>query len=82
MEAWVWLIAYVAGFGLLQVVLYRRFKQRTATATEGSNERPPAGGRRLAPTEETEAVPCQHCGTVNEVHPAVRYCRTCTESIR
>jgi hypothetical protein len=80
MEQLVWLVAYVAGFGLLQVALYRLFKQRTASATEGSSER--AGGRRLAATEETEAVPCRHCGTVNEIHQAVRYCRACTESIR
>lgn len=80
MEAWVWLIAYISGFGLLQVVLYRLFRERTATAMDGDHER--AGGRRFAATEEREAVPCQHCGTVNEVDPAVRYCRTCTEFIR
>jgi hypothetical protein len=80
MEPWLWLVAYVAGFGLLQVVLYRLFKDRTATATDGGHER--AGGGRLAATEATESVPCKHCGTVNEVHPAVRYCRECTDAIR
>ena len=82
MQMWVWLTAYVAGFGLLQVLLYRHFSQRTPTiqSTEGQVDR--SGGGPAVVTEATETVPCQHCGAVNEVHPMVRYCRTCAESIR
>jgi hypothetical protein len=81
MQPWVWLTAYVVGFGLLQILLYRHFSGRTtANTTEGPVDRS-GGGHTAAPTD-TDAVPCQHCGTVNESHRMVRYCRGCAESLR
>jgi hypothetical protein len=80
MEPWLWLTAYVGGFGLLQVLLYRHFRKRTPAATDGQVDA--SGGARTAAADATEAVPCQQCGTVNEVHAAVRYCRECAQSIR
>jgi len=80
MQPWAWLTAYVVGFGLLQVLLYRRFNQQSPKTTEGRAARA-SGGRTLEP-ETAESSPCQHCGTVNEAHRMVRYCRECTESLR
>jgi len=87
MEAWVWLTAYVAGFGLLQLLLYRHFRQRrTATPERGDHHvggrTTPTGDTDATPTNDADTAACQHCGTVNERHSMVRYCRSCAESLR
>ena len=80
MDAWVWLTAYVVAFGVLQIFLYRHFSRRTATPTEGRVDRTGSGGH--TDTDDAEANPCKHCGTVNEAHAMVRYCRECAEPLR
>jgi len=82
MQPWVWLAAYVLGFGLLQVLLYRRFSGRTPSPepTEGRVTR--AGGGRQVVTEASDTVACGHCGAVNESHRMIRYCGSCAESLR
>ncbi|MBX0295466.1 DUF7577 domain-containing protein [Haloarcula nitratireducens] len=88
MNAWAWLTAYVVGFGLLQVLLYQYVQttdptpestpERTAGAVNGSGSR--AGDD---PTRHEESVVrCRHCGAANESHLMLRYCGTCTESLR
>ncbi|GGN99610.1 MULTISPECIES: DUF7577 domain-containing protein [Haloarcula] len=82
MDTWVWLTAYVVGFGLLQVLLYRYFRRSDPSpeTTEGRVDR--HGGHGSPGTDVQGVVPCDHCGTVNEAHRMVRYCRSCTESLR
>jgi len=82
MQPWVWLTAYVLGFGLLQVLLYRHFSGRTASPqpTEGRAARTD-GGQRVT-SDTTETVVCEHCGAVNESHLMIRYCGSCAESLR
>jgi len=82
MQPWVWLAAYVLGFGLLQVLLYRHFSGGTASpqSTEGSVARPD-GGRQVV-TEAGETTACEHCGAVNESHRMIRYCGSCAQSLR
>jgi len=82
MQPWVWLTAYVLGFGLLQVALYRHFSSGTPSPepTEGRLARAD-GGRRLS-SEAAETIACQHCGAVNESHRMIRYCGSCAESLR
>ncbi len=82
MQPWVWLMAYVLAFGLLQVLLYRHFSGRTTAPqpTEGYATR--ADGGRQAAAEGTDTVVCGHCGTVNESHTMIRYCGSCAESLR
>jgi len=82
MAPWVWLTAYVLGFGLLQIVLYRRFGRQTPSpeTTEGRVRRAD-GGRTVAP-ESADTVTCPHCGTVNETHQMIRYCSACADSLR
>jgi len=82
MQPWMWLTAYVLGFGLLQVLLYRHFSGGTPSPqpTEGRATRAD-GGRRVA-TEPTDTIACGHCGAVNESHSMIRYCGSCAESLR
>jgi len=80
MDTWVWLAAYVVGFGLLQLLLYRHFSRRTTTPAAES--RTDHGGGHTPDSTDADSVHCQHCGTTNEAHPMVRYCRSCAESLR
>jgi len=82
MQPWTWLAAYVVGFGLLQVLLYRRFRQQTPTSNGAAGPTDPQGGSRLASTGPDATTACRHCETVNEHHSMVRYCRTCAEPLR
>lgn len=84
METWGWLVAYVVGFGLLQLLLYRYFRRddpspdATPGPVEGSArrslERPAEadGG-----TDADEARHCPHCGAANERIQTFSYCREC-----
>ena len=82
MQPWVWLTAYVLGFGLLQVMLYRHFSGQTPSPrpTEGRVARAD-GGRQVA-VEATDTIACGHCGAANESHRMIRYCGACAESLR
>lgn len=80
--AWTWVLVYVVGFVLFQVLLYR-YLQRSDTSFEqaapdyGDGE---SASRRLAsaPTDEDrDGVRCRHCGTYNESE--FTYCRECTQ---
>jgi ribosomal protein L32 len=82
MQPWVWLTAYVLGFGLLQVMLYRHFSGGTpATETTEGRATRADGGRALG-AETTDSVTCPHCGTTNESHRMIRYCGSCARSLR
>ncbi|MFC7018279.1 MULTISPECIES: DUF7577 domain-containing protein [Haloarcula] len=72
-----WLLVSLVGFGLLQVLLYRHFGRREPT---------PGSSRGASVTGDTPAsgppvVECRHCGSHNEAHRTVRYCRTCVEPL-
>lgn len=85
MEAWTWLIAYLLGFALLQLVLYRYF-QRGESTHDGDTE---TGHRRFEHrsasadvTNDTDAqkLRCQQCGSHND--RTYSYCRNCAETLR
>ena len=85
MDAWAWLIAYLIGFALLQLVLYRYF-QRGESTHEGDRE---PGYQRLerrsaaadvGSVEDTDGVYCQHCGARND--RGFSYCQNCVEPLR
>lgn len=85
MEAWAWLLAYLVGFALLQVVLYRYFQRGESTH---DSEREPghrrlerhATGSDIAETSSADGVSCQECGTRND--RTYSYCRNCVEPLR
>ena len=84
MQAWAWLVVYVVGFGLLQVALYQYFHRSDPTPKTTAG-RVDGGGASAPPSPDTDvdaAQPCQHCGTANESHRMVRYCRNCAEPLR
>ena len=89
METWGWLVAYVVGFGLVQLLLYRHFQRDdpspdvTPGSTDGSArlsaERSP---RQPADDDESDGVTCRHCGAVNESDGAFTYCEECVRPLR
>lgn len=83
MEAWAWLFAYVLGFGLLQLFLYRYFQREygQADATPVGVEGTPAATSETAREVDGDGVRCAHCGTVNDQEPTIRYCRECTSPL-
>ena len=82
MQPWMWLTAYVLGFGLLQVMLYRYFSGQTQTPESTSSPVARADGGQRIVTDATDTVACGHCGAVNESHSMIRYCGACAESLR
>lgn len=82
MDTWTWLAAYLLAFGALQVALYQYFqRQSSPDSAAGATE---ASGRSLAdpsPAEAAEAVRCRHCGSLNDRHPRIRFCRECVGSL-
>lgn len=53
MNLWGWIIAYVVGFSLLQVLIYRYLRGRGDTGTSGSSER---SFERTAPPRERRSA--------------------------
>lgn len=85
METWAWLLAYVVGFGLLQLALYHHFRRNDATPDSAAGSTELAGAQALERAPETSAEPgryCPECGTRNERTAMVRYCRQCVSPLR
>ncbi len=85
METWVWLVAYVVGFGLLQVALYRYLRDDHG-ALEQATPQPQDRGNQTSktestPTEPTDGIRCSNCGAVNEHSSSVRYCQECVSPL-
>jgi hypothetical protein len=85
MEAWAWLIAYLVGFAVLQLVLYRYFRRGESTH---DGEREPghrrleqrAAGSDYGETDGGDGVSCRQCGTRND--RTYSYCRNGTEPLQ
>lgn len=79
----VWLIAYVIGFGLLQLLLYRYF-QRDDPSPE-TTPSPTEHGAPVAldaPEGEASGRHCRECGTYNEHDSMYVYCRECASRLQ
>lgn len=85
METWVWLTAYIVGFGLLQLYLYRYFIGNKSTANSSTDKATPRfeGGTGPVETADTESgsdgefVACPECGARNEGSSVFTYCKHC-----
>lgn len=84
MEPWAWIAAYLIGFALLQLLLYRYFR-RDVPQGETTTPHNPESGRRAAhsrasPPADGE-VTCPHCGSVNEREQSFTFCRECVSPL-
>ncbi|WP_336326100.1 DUF7577 domain-containing protein [Halovenus sp. HT40] len=87
METWAWLIAYLLGFALLQLYLYRYFIGGESTANSSTDKATPRfeGGSGPVDTADNEPqsepdgefVTCTQCGGHNESSSVFTYCKHC-----
>ncbi|SDJ59024.1 hypothetical protein SAMN05216226_105206 [Halovenus aranensis] len=81
METWVWLLAYLLGFALLQLYLYRYFIRSTSTESHDRTTPLSEGrGRSISAADagpDEDLVACESCGAYNENHPMYSFCREC-----
>ena len=84
METWAWLVAYLLGFALLQLYLYRYFMNGSST-TDTSTTNATPGFEGGAPVESgqgstelpEDTVACKECGAHNESHSTFTFCKHC-----
>lgn len=84
MELWAWLVAYLLGFALLQMYLYRYFIRGQSTGKSSAEQTTPAyseGGSapvdRPEVSDASDLVACGECGAYNEREAAFTYCKQC-----
>ncbi|RXK50115.1 DUF7577 domain-containing protein [Halorientalis pallida] len=91
MEVWTWIVAYIVGFSLLQLLVYRYFRDSEPSvdgASTGSGEQYSAATDGLERdqtsrrTRDDDGTVCQHCGTFNEHEATYRYCKHCVSPLR
>ncbi|QLH76144.1 hypothetical protein HZS55_01965 [Halosimplex rubrum] len=97
MEPWGWILVYLAGFTLLQLLLVRYFSEDRSlggVSLESNEASPPQSGDRgrsvgerdpRSPEEADEgdgSVRCHQCGTANADEQSYTYCRECLAQIR
>lgn len=80
MDPLVWLAAYLLGFTVLQLLLYRYFRREvprgeTTTPASADGGTPRAATGTDAP--DTDGSRCPHCGAENEAEGVYSYCREC-----
>ena len=83
MEVWAWLGAYLVGFAILQLFLYRYFISNSTTSepsTEYTTPNPSdtgAGAAERRQHADDGVVLCEQCGTLNEHDSAYTFCKSC-----
>ncbi|MFB6151197.1 MAG: hypothetical protein ABEJ40_05265 [Haloarculaceae archaeon] len=91
MEPWGWILIYLVGFTLFQLLLFRFFSDGRVSGetSPGSGEttvhqsfdsgRNPreAVEESTDSTERGEGIRCPRCGTDNADEPSFTYCRNC-----
>lgn len=83
MELWGWIIAYVVGFAILQLVVYRYL--RNGEDTDLLQTTPP--NRESARPDETgergndATRRCSNCGARNDPDGPFTYCRRCARRL-
>lgn len=91
MELWGWLIAYLIGFALLQLYLYRYFIDgRSTDSTESTTPRFEGGAATIEQADGTtgrpetksdDVVSCTQCGGYNANDATFTYCKHCGEQL-
>ena len=93
MDPWGWILIYLVGFALFQLVLFRYVSDGQAadgmslesgetagpqTLDRGQPAREPGAG----PEATTDGVRCPHCGADNDDEQPFTYCRKCLAQLR
>jgi len=84
MDPWAWIAAYVVGFALLQLLLYR-YLSREVSGTEGATPVSPEGSAATSPAQDSasgDTLACRHCGAENDRQQGYRFCRACAQPLR
>ncbi len=85
MDLWMWLLAYLLGFSLLQLLLYRYFSRDVPhgeTTTPASGEHPTARLNGGTDTSTTAGTVCPNCGAENEPDAVYTYCQECLSRLQ
>lgn len=93
MEPWGWILVYLVGFALFQLVLFRYFSDGPAFDGVSLESGETAGPQTVEPghplgesgggTEPAaEGVRCPHCGTDNADEQPFTYCQNCLAQLR
>lgn len=98
MEPWGWILVYLVGFTLFQLLLVRYFSEDRSLGgvSIGSNEAsPPQSGERGQAVgepprsfgheddhERDSGVHCPQCGAFNADEQTYTYCRKCVAQLR
>lgn len=85
MGVWEFVLVYLVGFALLQLVVYqllRRRRDRSAPIAGGAGATPFETSDREAAPEDEAGWRCPHCGTPNAPDPGFTYCRHCAGALR
>lgn len=95
MEPWGWILVYLAGFTLFQLLLVRYFSDDRppgGVAIESNEASPPQSGDRgrsaregrslAGDDDESDGVACPQCGTANADEQPFTYCRNCLAQLR
>ena len=89
MGVWTWIAVYVVGFGLLQLLVYRYFRDREPSVERTSPGGPESYATSLDGTERATAAQsaegagrhCRRCGAFNATDSAYRYCWQCVSPL-
>ncbi|CCQ33931.1 hypothetical protein HLRTI_002272 [Halorhabdus tiamatea SARL4B] len=85
---WGWIVAYVLGFLLFQLLIYWYLGEGKTSLERTTPETGERGPRQTVESRDTdhltggETVRCPHCGAENEFDPSYTYCRECTREYR
>jgi len=87
---WGWIVAYVLGFLLFQLLIYwylgddgASFERTTPDVSDRNHGPHPTNEPQdVDGIDVGETVRCKHCGAENEFDPAYTYCRECTGEYR
>jgi hypothetical protein len=91
MEAWGWILVYLVGFTLFQLLLFRYFTNDADGASLGTGDvSTPQSVEQGQPVRDDgersdsdrDGDFCQHCGAFNENEQKFRYCRECLSELR
>jgi hypothetical protein len=85
MDAWGWIVVYVVGFTLFQLLVFR-YIRGGPSPDNGSADPPitsemPAIERDRRPDVDGDGRFCQHCGAKNETDTVYTYCRQCASPL-